>query len=124
MSSHAAGTLTIADVAARLNGRLAGGPALSALPVRGGYASDLLSDVIAHAEEGDAWVTMQKHLNTVAVAHLKGVAVIVIVNGREPDADMLARAGEQGVAVVVTPLGAFDAAGVLYGLGLRGSRAL
>jgi hypothetical protein len=91
--------------------------------VRGGYASDLLSDVMAHAQDGDAWVTLQRHVNTVAVAQLKNLAAIVIVNGRQPESDMAARAVEHHVAVVTTPLAAFDVAGRLYGAGLRGRRA-
>ncbi len=91
--------------------------------VRGGYASDLLSDVIANAREGDVWVTLQKHVNIVAVAHLNGLAGIVLVNGREPEADTLARAGEERLAILVSPLPAFEAAGVLHGLGVRGRRS-
>ena len=34
----------------------------------GGYASDLLSDVLAHAAAGNLLVTVQTHLNVVAVA--------------------------------------------------------
>ena len=122
MTSSATNVVTLADLAEHLQGRLLGAAHLAARAVRGGYASDLLSDVMAHAGEGDAWVTMQKHVNTVAVAQLKSLAAIVIVNGREPDADMLARAAQEDVAVILTPRSAFDAAGVLYGLGIRGSR--
>ncbi len=113
--------VTVADLAALLDGRLLGALDRGTAAVHGGYASDLLSDVMAHAREGDAWVTLQKHVNTVAVAHLKGITAIVIVNGREPEPDMLARAAEFGVAVILTPRSAFDAAGLLYQLGLRGS---
>lgn len=122
MPNTSPAVVSVAEVVARLNGRLVGSPGLATVPVLGGYASDLLSDVIANAREGDAWVTMQRHPNTVAVAQLKNVAVIVIVNGREPDPEMLARAAANMVAVVVTPRSAFDAAGALYELGLRGSR--
>jgi len=34
--------------------------------VAGGYASDLLSDVIANSKPGSVWVTMQVHVNIVA----------------------------------------------------------
>jgi hypothetical protein len=57
------------------------------------------------------------------VAQLKNLPAIVIVNGREPEAETAARAAEQGVAVVTTPLAAFDAAGRLYAAGLRGRKA-
>ena len=39
--------------------------------VTGGYASDLLSDVIAHSRKGNVWITIQTHPNIVAVATMK-----------------------------------------------------
>ncbi|MHC4315896.1 MAG: hypothetical protein ACYSW3_25925 [Planctomycetota bacterium] len=39
--------------------------------VTGGYASDLLSDVLANGKEGNIWVTLQVHHNIVAVASMK-----------------------------------------------------
>jgi hypothetical protein len=113
--------MTVTEMAARVAGTVAVPPPDGAAPARGGYASDLLSDVMAHAQEGDVWITLQKHVNVVAVAQLKSLAAVLVVNGRTPDPDTLARAAEHGVALVVTPLSAFDAAGRLYELGLRGS---
>jgi hypothetical protein len=112
--------MTVAEMAAALDGTVVVAPPAGAPSLRGGYASDLLSDVMAHTQDGDVWVTLQKHVNVVAVAQLKNLAAIVVVNGREPDADTRARASEHGVAIVVTPLPAFDAAGRLYASGLRG----
>ena len=112
--------MTVAEIADRLEGSVAASAAPGSPDVGGGYVSDLLSDVMANARDGDVWVTLQKHVNIVAVAQLKNLAAIVIVNGREPDADTRARAAEHGVAIVVTPWPAFDAAGRLYALGLRG----
>ena len=90
--------------------------------VGGGYASDLISDVIANAKEGDLWVTLQTHQNTVAVASMKGLAGIVLVNGREPEADTLAKARQENVPLLVSALPAFELIGRLYGLGLSGIR--
>ena len=90
--------------------------------VRGGYASDLLSDVLAHAGEGDLWVTLQTHLNTVAVASMKGLAGIVLVNGREPETETLQKASTENVVILVSALPAFEVIGRLYGLGLSGTR--
>ena len=42
------------------------------LEVAHGYASDLLSDVIANAGKDSVWVTMQIHVNIIAVAALEG----------------------------------------------------
>ncbi len=88
--------------------------------VAGGYASDLLSDVLAHAAEGDLWITLQTHVNVVAVASMKGLCGVVVVNGREPAEDTTEKAEAEGVPILVSHLPAFELAGRLYGLGLRG----
>jgi hypothetical protein len=87
--------------------------------VTGGYASDLLSDVMGNAREGQLWITLQVHVNTIAVASLKGLAGVVVVGGRKPEEATLARAAAEGVPVLLTALPAFEIAGRLYSLGLR-----
>ena len=89
--------------------------------ITGGYASDLLSDVIAHGQAGNLWVTLQTHSNIVAVATLKELAAVILVNGRRPDAGALARAREEKVVVLATPLPAFELVGKLYQMGIRGT---
>ena len=90
--------------------------------VKGGYASDLLSDVIANASEGNIWVTLQIHLNIVAVAVMKGISAIIIVNGRRPDDGTISKANEEGVMIMLSKLPAFEVVGKLYSLGVRGAR--
>ena len=90
--------------------------------VQGGYVSDLLSDVIANSQKGDLWVTLQIHQNTVAVAILKELAGIVIIGGKEPAAETLKKAEEEGVVVMTSTLPAFELAGRLFELGVRGIR--
>jgi hypothetical protein len=90
-------------------------------PVLGGYASDLLSDVIGHGRKGDLWVTMQIHANIVAVAVLKDLAGIVLVNGREPAPETLEQALRENVILLGTRSGTFELAGKLYGMGVKGS---
>lgn len=84
--------------------------------VQGGYVSDLLSDVIANAEEGYLWITMQKHLNVVAVAQLKKLAGIIISHGGEPEVAVLARARQEGLFVLSAAADSFTTAGRLYTL--------
>jgi len=84
--------------------------------VTGGYAGDLLSDAMANSAAGNIWITRQGHQNIVAVASLKDLAGIIIVQGAKPDADTLERAEKEGIPVLTTPLSAFDAAGKLYQL--------
>lgn len=86
--------------------------------ITGGYVSDLLSDVIANAKTGDVWVTMQVHINIVAVAVLKEIAAIVIVQGREPNKDTLKKAVEENIPILVSKLPAFQLVGRMYELGI------
>jgi serine kinase of HPr protein (carbohydrate metabolism regulator) len=89
--------------------------------ITGGYASDLLSDVMAHSKAGSLWVTLQTHRNIIAVAALKELAAIVLVNGRTPDTETLEKAREENVLVLASPLSAFELAGRLYEMGIRGA---
>lgn len=84
--------------------------------VTGGYTSDLLSDVIANSKEGDLWITLQTHQNTIAVAKLKDLAGIIIVNNRQPDEDTLKKAGEENVPILCSADMAFVVSGKLYEL--------
>ena len=88
--------------------------------VHGGYCSDLLSDVIAKANENDVWITMQVHKNIVAVAAMKNLAGIILVNGRVPDQETINKGVEENIPVFTSSLSAFEVAGRLYGMGLRG----
>ncbi len=82
--------------------------------ITGAYVSDLLSDVMANSKEGNVWITLQTHLNIVAVAGLKGLAAIIIVNGRPVQEEVLQKAEAEKVTIAITPLTAFEAAGRLY----------
>jgi hypothetical protein len=96
------------------------------IPVEGevktGYASDLLSDVLANSIEGDLWVTRQTHLNIVAIAVMRDLSAILLVNGVEPDPDTLQKAVEKRVPIFRTPLPTFEVVGRLYRLGIKGER--
>jgi len=114
--------LTLQEIADQLGFQVRAGAGQLSGPVGGGYASDLLSDVMAHAGPGDLWITLQTHQNVVAVAVVKELAGIVVVNGREPDEDTIAKAEEEGVALMTSGLSTFELSGRLYRLGLSPSK--
>jgi hypothetical protein len=87
-----------------------------AAAVSGGYAGDLLSDVMGNAKEHSVWITCQTHENIVAVARLKNLAGIILVNGRKPDDPTLDKAKEERVIILGTPQSAFAISGALAGL--------
>ncbi|MCL5733974.1 MAG: serine kinase [Actinobacteria bacterium] len=88
--------------------------------VAGGYASDLLSDVLAHAPVGAVLITLQVHLNVIAVASHAGLRGVIFSCNRVPEQDVIDRAAEENVCLYVSSADTFEIAGRLYELGLRG----
>lgn len=86
--------------------------------ITGCHLSDLLSWVMAHAKEGDAWVTIMSHVNIIAVATLLDLALIIVPEGEEVPEDTVTKASEEGVAIVSTELTAYEVAKVLAGAGV------
>ena len=85
----------------------------------GGYSSDLLSCVMAGAQKGHLWITLQAHLNIVAIAALNEVAAIIITENAQPDAASIAKANEQGVVLLSTSQPTYEINGKLWEMGVR-----
>jgi len=82
--------------------------------VTGGYVSDLLSDVMGNASEGEIWITMQSHMNVVAIASLKELSAVVIVKDVEPSASVIRRAESEGVVLLGSRYTTYRFTGELY----------
>jgi len=83
------------------------------------YISDLLSDVLARANPGMLWLTVQTHHTALSVAATKDVAAILFTGGRTPEPSVVADAEELGIALLTTPLATYEVAGKLWEAGLR-----
>lgn len=99
--------MTIAELAEKVNGNII--VDLEGASVKYAYASDLLSDVMGHCGDESALITIQNHLNTIAVCTLVGAEIIVVCHNRPIPPDMAEAAAREGVAVVTTPLSQFEA---------------
>lgn len=87
--------------------------------IAGGYACDLLSWVMAHGKEGMAWVTVQTHMNVIAVATLHDMSCVIIPEGIKMEEDVIAKADEEGVAVLSTSLTTFEICGRMRAAGIQ-----
>ena len=85
-----------------------------------GYTCDLLSWVMAHGDEGMAWVTVQTHLNVIAVAVLSDMACVVLPEGIRMEEESLQKARDEGMAVLTSPLTAYEICGKLAAEGVPG----
>ena len=89
--------------------------------VTGGYAADLLSCAMAGARHGYLWVTLQGHLNVVAIATLSELAGVVVTEDKPISPDALAKAQEESLPILSTPLTTYEVVGRLWELGVRTS---
>jgi hypothetical protein len=85
-----------------------------------GYASDMLSDVLARAPKGALLATLQTHLSVVAVAAQTGLAGVIFTNNKRPEDRVIERAEIEDIPLYVTASDTFDVAGRLFVLGVRG----
>jgi predicted transcriptional regulator len=108
--------MTLTDIIRTLGLRVLNPNAISDTEVTGGYVCDLLSDVMANARPGNLWITLQIHQNILAVARIKDLAGIIIVNGRQPDDETVQKAEEERLPLLVTEEPAFGITGRLHRL--------
>jgi len=108
--------MTVRQLAEELGLRIYTGKSDLDKNITGAYVSDLLSDVMGHAREGEVWITLQSHMNVLAIASLKELAAIVLVKGIEPDRQVLDKASAEGIPVLGTADQTFETAGKLFQL--------
>ena len=84
--------------------------------ITGGYTSDLLSDVMGFAKDGQIWVTLQTHKNIMAVATLKDLVAVVLVKGFVPDNDAAEVSNKEGLPILGTDEQAFEITGKIFTL--------
>ncbi|MDY6915645.1 MAG: DRTGG domain-containing protein [Candidatus Cloacimonadota bacterium] len=87
---------------------------ISNTKIKDGYVSDLLSDVMGNAKEGQVWITIMRHLNVVAVASLANLSAVVFAKNYKPEKAVIDKANEEGICLISTSLPTFEVTGILY----------
>ena len=106
--------MKVSEIVEKLNLKVYSGQKGLDREVTGGYVSDLLSDVMGNAQEGQVWITLQVHQNVMAIASLKDLAAIILVNNLEPQESMVRHSDNESIPVLGTSLPTFEMAGELY----------
>jgi hypothetical protein len=78
------------------------------LPITSVYCGDLLSIVMSKAPAECAWVTVMGNVNSIAVAVLAEISVIILAENAAIDPVALAKAQEEGINVYKTTLPVFE----------------
>ena len=83
-----------------------------------GYTCDLLSWVMAHGQPGMAWITVQTHVNVIAVAVLMEMACVILPEGVALDDASLRKAREERLAVLMSSKTAYELSGIMVKMGI------
>lgn len=84
------------------------------------YIGDLLSDVMGNAPSNSIWLTVQSHMNILAVATIVGVKAIVLCNGLHFDDATIRKAEETGIVLMESEETTFDLVYRLIKSGFKG----
>lgn len=110
--------MKVSDIVDQLGWRVLAGSGGLGAEVSGGYVADLLSCVMAGAEAGDLWLTLQTHANIVAVASLLGISAIVVAEGANVPEGTVEKADEQGMPLLSSPDPIYESVAQLIALGV------
>lgn len=87
--------------------------------VNGVYSGDLLSVVMANAKEKQIWLTVQTHINVVAIASLIDISAILIVENMDVEEDTIKKSNELGIPIMRTNKTTYELSIELYDLGIN-----
>lgn len=113
--------MTVHELAAAISGELKS-LANTFGEVKCALACDLLSLVMVKGRPGCAWITVQTHLNVIAVASLHEMACVIFPDGIVAEEASLNKAYEEGLAVIRSPLSTYEICGILYSKGVPASK--
>lgn len=85
------------------------------------FSSDMMSDVLAYAQEQSVLITGLCNPQVIRTAEMMDIVCIIFVRGKCPDRQTLEMAKERGIVILSTPHQMFTACGILYSSGLRGA---
>ncbi len=84
--------------------------------IDGCYISDLLSDVMGNAMEGNIWITLQTHKNVMAVSSLKELSCIILVKNLVPSDETIEQSNDEDLPILQTSLLTYEIGGLVYNL--------
>lgn len=87
--------------------------------IEGVYIGDLLSIVMRKAKQNYVWVTIQTHINIIAVAELLDLSCIIVVEDMEVEQETINKAKELDIPVFKTGESAYEIACRLNSMGIK-----
>jgi hypothetical protein len=110
--------MTIREIAERIDAVVYAEPDQIDEDLTGAFGSDMMSDVLAFAENRDVLLTGLLNPQIVRTAHMLDMRCIIIVRGKTATEEIKRLAAENGIALLETKLTMYEASGKLYEGGL------
>ncbi len=110
--------MTIREMAERIDAVVYAEPNQMDEDLNGAFGSDMMSDVLAFAENRDVLLTGLLNPQIVRTAHMLDMRCIIIVRGKTATEEIRRLAAENNIALLETKLSMYEASGKLYEGGL------
>ncbi|RGY95774.1 DRTGG domain-containing protein [Clostridium sp. AM58-1XD] len=111
--------MTVADIQSVLDAKVLMGEEQLSGEAGSVYSSDMMSDVLAYAEDHSVLVTGLCNPQVIRTAEMLDMACIIFVRGKVPDEQMCKLAKERDMVILLTSSSMFTTCGLLYQAGLR-----
>lgn len=85
------------------------------------FAADTMSDLLAFGKSGGLLLTRMTSPQVIRTSDIMDIAAIVMIRGKIPSKEVIELSEELHVPILATRLPQFEAAGLLYAKGLRGT---
>jgi len=112
--------MTLHDIVETLDALVLTGEDQLDREVRSAFAADVMSDLLAFGKAGSVLLTRMSSPQVIRTSDILDIAAIVMVRGHVPSEHVLPLAGELNIPILATKYVLYEAAGRLYGRGLRG----
>ena len=110
--------MTIREIAERIEATVYAEPDQLDIDLQGAFGSDMMSDVLAFADDRDVLLTGLLNPQIVRTAHMLDMRCIIIVRGKKATDEIKTLAKENHIALLETKLTMYEASGRLYEGGL------
>ena len=110
--------MTIREMAERIDATVYAEPEQIDEDMIGAFGSDMMSDVLAFAENRDVLLTGLLNPQIVRTAHMQDMRCIIVVRGKIASEEIKRLAADNEIAMLETKMTMFETCGKLYEGGL------
>jgi len=100
---------------------IAGNDLVDGIDVDHCFSADLMSDVLGRSYANGILITGITNPQSIRTADIADIRAVCVVRGKQPEAETAALAKQKDIPLFVTKLTMFEACGILYMNGLRGT---